>query len=334
MLLSTIAISFTLKRLVIPWFVFFVKPENFNKFKEEPQIKCLETYFKDIRILIVCEDSNFQSLNKEPKFSNFLSKNVNFEKNNIGEIKSPESITNGVKNNTFVLPLSADTEDILNNETPNLFIEGYVTFKLSLVRPLFVSSEFIWNNISCSVNAKGVIIRNPNKISNNLFVKNSEVNVDENEEVDSNENNNPNNIFFENSKNNLNENKSSIKASFVESLMLKNLDYCNFAFYKYQNIFNFAKEYFSLLPKSNSLSNKIEHFIIQRFSIFFHPSAIPRLLYGLLLNLRNITLDQKNVHKNYYSLQLHFDNTDDLDTAKNVLKKFKNFFINPVKHIN
>jgi hypothetical protein len=70
MLWSIIAISFTLKCLVIPWFVFFVKAENFENFKE-PKVKRLKIYFKNIHILIV-SDSYFQFVDREPKFSNFL----------------------------------------------------------------------------------------------------------------------------------------------------------------------------------------------------------------------------------------------------------------------
>jgi hypothetical protein len=188
-----------------------------------------------------------------------------------------------------------------------------------------------------------VIIRNPNKISNNLFVGKSEMNIDENEEVDSNGNNNPNILFFENLKKNLDENKSSSEISFgnleinlpksLNKSMLKNLNYCNFAFYNCQDILDFARQYSSLLPKTNLLSNKKEHSIIQLFSNFFHPSAIPKLLYGLFLNVQSITLIQKNPIKNYYSLQLFFDSIDDLDTAKSILKKFRKFFINPVSLI-
>jgi hypothetical protein len=328
MLWSLIALSFTLNRQVIPWFVFFVKPENFEKFNE-PTVERLRTYFKHIRILIICEDSDFNSANKEPKFHNFLFKNtilkekikINKDKHilkkKLLKIETPQ-----VKDDLFVLPLFPSTEDISGEKVTELLIEDCVEVNLFLTRPSFVSSKFAWrNNISCSVEPKRVVIENLNKV----VVKNSEKkNLDEDKnlnkiltKVNSNGNENINVTLLGNSKVNL--------SAGVGKILLENSDYC--VRNGCQGDFNFAAEYSNLLPKS--ICNKTEFCITQPFSNIFQQHVIPRLVYGLFLNV--VALSQIQSSKNnFYLLKLYFINEDHLKKAQEVLKKFTIFFENPV----
>jgi hypothetical protein len=296
----------------VPWFVFFVTTTNFGIFNE-PQIKRLNIYFENIRILIVCEDLHSKTVTREPNFFNFLSKHVNLEKNKMGKSKSCEKKTYPEtfqeESNAVLLPSFPNEEDIFGKETEDLLIDKYIRSDLYLKEPSFVPCEFIWKkDIVCSVENNSVIIKNNDKIKNTL-------------------DKNLHSIFYETHSNPLKKGVSKLFKN-PKRNSNGNLDCYSLDDHNFQREFDFAKRYSKLVFARVSLNNK-KFFIKQSFSSCFKPQIVCLLVYGMILKVQTIALDLSTSNESCYSLDLHFNSNDDLEEAKNALQKFKYLFENP-----
>jgi hypothetical protein len=308
MLWFLLTVSHTLSCEVIPWFLFFVTKSNFTLFKE-PQIKRLNVYFQNIRILIVCE-SDSKTVAKEHNFLNFLSKSVNSEKD---ENYSPKVLQE--ENDSILLPSVPNDEDIFDKETSDLIIDEYITTRLSLQRPSFINHhDFIWKRgIICSIKDKGVTITNNNK---------KKITLDTN----------LHRTVYSSSM----SKKSISKSSKVQSILLKdpernlnkNLDCYSLNNDDFQSEFDFTKGYSKLLFTNLSSSSK-KNCIKQIFSTCFKPQIVCMLVYGMILNVQIIKKDPKASNKKYYSLKLYFNNDSDFEKAKNILPKYKYLIESP-----